>query len=322
MATKKAASTKKTTVKKPAVKATSNKTTVKTLRADDRPVTRTTERPVSRAAEVARTPRTRSALPNNIVNIVLVELFGTMMLTLAALFASKETGALYTGLTFAALTLVAAGVSGGHFNPALSFASWTMRRLRTMLLPFYIGAQLLGAMLAVILINVLTNNALRLNFDHMWFANFNWALFGVELVGAAVFMFALAAVRERTTLSASASALGSGLALVAGLVIASSLLATVQGAVDKTQVTVENDPATNKTVFKNVPQELRAVAPLLNPAVAVAATENTDSQLQNSGAQKDETRYSRFGMEVILSTLIGAALGGNLYRLVAGRRNL
>jgi len=314
MATRKAASTKKAPVKKPAVKSSPTKTTVKTLRSDDRPVVR--------AAEVARPVRTRSALPNNIVNIILVELLGTTVLTFAALFASKETGALYAGLTFAVLSLVAGAVSGGHFNPAISFASWTMRRLRTLLLPFYIGAQLLGAMLAVIIINVLTNNALKLNFDHMWFSQFNWAVFGVELIGAAVLMLGFAAVTNRTALSQGSSAFGAGLSLVVALVVASSLLATVQGAVDKSGVSVENDPKTNKTVFKNVPVELRAAMPVLNPAIAIAATENTDSQLQNSSAQKDEVRYSRFGMEVILATLIGAALGGNLYMLVAGRRNV
>lgn len=314
MATRKAASVKKATVKKPAVKATTNKTTVKTLRTDDKPVVR--------AAEVSRVSRTRSSLPSNIVNVILVELFGTTVLTFAVLFASKETGALYAGLTFAVLSMVAGAVSGGHFNPAISFASWTMRRLRTLLLPFYIGAQLLGAMLAVIIINVLTNNALKLNFDHMWFSTFNWAIFGVELIGAAVLMLGFAAVTNRTTLSQGSSAFGAGLSLVAALVVAGSLLAIVQGAIDKSNVSVENDPKTNKTIFKNVPVELRAAAPVVNPAVAIAATENTDAQLQNSSAQKDEVRYSRFGMEVVLATFIGAALGGNLYMLVAGRRNV
>lgn len=314
MATRKAASTKKATVKKPAVKATAQKTTVRTLRSDDQPV--------ARATEVARPVRTRSALPTNLVNVVLAELLGTTILTLAALFASKETSALYAGLTVVVLTLVAGAVSGGHFNPAITFASWTMRRLRGVLVPFYIAAQLLGAMFAVILINILTNNAFKLNFDHAWFSNFNWAVFGIEFIGAAVLMYGFAAANHRLGLSQGVQALGSGLALVVALVVASSLLGTVQGAVDKSGVSVENDPKTNKTVFKNVPAELRAAAPVLNPAVAIAATENTDSQLQSSSAQKDETRYSRFGMELIVATLIGAALGGNLYLLIAGRRNV
>jgi len=302
MATQKAASTKKATAKKPAPKATSVQTTVKTLRADDTSRTKTVSaNGVRRAAK---------SLPNNIVNIVLVELVGTMILTLVALTAFKETGALYVGLAFAVLSVAAAAVSGGHFNPAVSFGLWTMRRLRSILLPFYWGAQFLGAMLAVIVMNVITNNALKLDFGHSWFNSFSWPIFGVELVGAAVFMFGLAAVLTRTSLSEGSNMLGRGLALVVGLVVASSLLGAVQGAVDTTAI----------TAVEKVPHELRVKSATLNPAVALASTEQTDSSFTGTKGT-DEKQFSRLSMEVILATLIGAALGGNLYLLVAGRRN-
>lgn len=303
MATQKAASTKKATAKKPAPKATSVQTTVKTLRADDMPRT-------SKSANASGVRRAAKTLPNNIVNIVLVELLGTMILTLVALTVFKETGALYVGLAFAALSVAGAAVSGAHFNPALSFGLWTMRRLRSILLPFYWGAQFLGAMLAVILMNVVTNNAIKLNFEHFWFNSFNWAIFGVELVGAAVFMFGLAAVLTRNNLSEGSSVIGRGVALIVGLVVASSLLGAVQGAVDTSAI----------TAVEKVPHELRVKSATLNPAVALASTEQTDSSFTGSRGT-DEKQFSRLSMEVILATLIGAALGGNLYLLVAGRRN-
>lgn len=305
MATRKAAaSTKKATAKKPAPKATSSQTTVRTLSA-------ARKEPVS--TNVTAMPsriRRPAALPGNIINIILAELVGTMILTFAALFAGKETGALYVGLTLFVLVLSAGIVSGGHFNPAVSFAAWTMRRLRTALLPFYIVAQLLGGMLAVIVMNVLTNNALKLNFDHMWFGQFNWAIFGVEMIGTAVFMFGLAAIITRPSASQTKNAIGAGLSLVVGAVVATSLLATVQNSIDTSKI----------TAIEKIPHELRVKAATLNPAVAIAATEQSDGSFTGSRAATTEKQYSRFGAEVVLATLIGAALGGNLYLLVAGRR--
>lgn len=304
MATRKAASTKKATAKKPAPKATASQTTVRTLRADAKaPVSTNVTAMPSRV-------RRPAALPNNIINIVLAELVGTMVLTFAALFAGKETGPLYVGLALFVLVLSAGIASGGHFNPAVSFGAWTMRRLRTILLPFYIGAQLLGGMLAVIIMNMLTNNSLKLSFDHMWFGTFNWSIFAVELIGTAVFMFGLAAVMNRPSASQTRNALGAGLSLAVGAVVATTLMTTVQGAIDTSAI----------TAIDKIPHELRVKGATLNPAVAIAATEQTDGSFTGSRAAKADKQYSRFGAEVVLATLIGAALGGNLYLLIAGRR--
>ncbi len=200
MATKKAASTKKTIVKNPAAA----KTTVRTVRANAKPV----------STPVVRT-RKESVLPNNIVNIVFAELVGTFILTLVALLTFKETGALYVGLAATVLTLAVGAVSGAHINPAVTFGLWTMRRLRSILVPFYWGAQLLGAMLAVIVINWLTNGFLKLNFDHIW--SMDWTVFAAELVAAAVFLFGFAAVTSRRELSTGSRAVGVGLSLLVGI---------------------------------------------------------------------------------------------------------
>lgn len=309
MATKKAASTKKATAKKPAPVAT--KTTVRTLGADEKSAKVTkpvvTEKPVVAHAAPAKV-RASQTLPNNIVNIVFAELFGTFALTIVALLASKETGSLYTGLFVAVATMAVAAVSGAHFNPAITFAKWTMRQLKSILLPFYWGAQFLGGMLAVIVINWVTGNALHLDFSHI--GNMNWSLFGVELVGGMVLMFGWAAASNRHTLDAWGKALGAGLAVAVGLAAAASLLATVQGAVDTSQI----------TSIDKVPHELRIKSAVLNPAVAIAATEQNDSSFTGSHADKNEKQISRLSLEVVLGTLVGAALGGNLYLLIAGSR--
>jgi glycerol uptake facilitator-like aquaporin len=298
MATTKAASTKRATAKKPAAA----KTTVRTVRAAAKPEVRSVVSSVSRESKSVK-------LPDNIVNIVFAELIGTFILTLVALLAFKETSALYVGLTLALLVVAVGTVSGAHVNPAVTFGLWTMRKLKAVLVPFYWGAQLLGAMLAVIVTNWMAGGSVKLNFDH--FTQLNWSLVGVEFVGAAVFMFGLTAALARTDLSASARALGVGFSLMVGLLVSGTLLASVQAAIDTSKITSVAD----------VPHELRIKGAALNPAVAIAATESTDSSFTGTRAANTEKQYSRLGLEVLLGTLAGAALGGNLYRLVVGRKN-
>lgn len=300
MATTKAASAKKTT-KKPATKQAKTTTTVRTVKADAEHAKKSIVQPLSAL-------RKGQKLPGNIVNIVFAELFGTFGLTLVALFSSKETGALYTGLFLAVGAVALSAVSGAHFNPAVTFAKWTMRQLKGILVPFYMGAQFLGAMLAVIVINWLTSNALRLDFSHLW--NMNWAIFGVELVGALVFMFGLAAATNRKSLSPVGSSVAAGLSLTVGLVVAASLFANVQGGIDTSSI----------TSIDKVPHELRVKGATLNPAVALAATEQTDNSFTGTAADKNTKQISRFSLEAVLGALIGAALGGNLYLLIAGSR--
>jgi aquaporin Z len=293
MATKKAASTKKPTVKNTAA----SKTTVRTVRADAKPVST----PVVRTRKV-------SVLPNNIVNIVFAELVGTFVLTLVALLTFKETGALYLGLAFTVLTLAVGAVSGAHLNPAVSFGLWTMRRLRSILVPFYWGAQLLGAMLAVIVINWMTNGYLKLNFDHIW--SMDWTVFGAELVATAVFLFGYAAVTSRRELSTGSRAVGVGLSLLVGVLAGGSLLATVQSSFDTSKWASVND----------IQHSYRVKSVAANPAVALATTEATDSSFTGQRSDSKEKMYSRFTAELVLGTLVGAAVGGNLYLLVAGAR--
>ena len=294
MATKKAASTKKTTAKKPVAA----KTTVRTVRADAKPAN----------TSVVRT-RKESLLPNNIVNVVFAELVGTFVLTLVAMLTFKETSALYAGLTFGVLALAVSAVSGAHFNPAVTFGLWTMRRLRTLLVPFYWGAQFLGAMLAVIVINWMTGGFLKLNFEHIW--SLDWAVLAAELVATAVFMFGYAAATHRVSLTGASRAAGYGLALVVGLVAGGSLLATAQGSYDTSKWASVND----------IQHGYRVKAVSANPAVALATTEATDSSFTGQRGDNKEKMFSRFTSEVVLGTLLGAALGGNLYLLVAGARH-
>lgn len=306
MATKKAASTKKATQKKPA----SAKTTVRTVRAEAKPSTPS----VVRTASVSR--RSGVKLPSNIVNIVLAELVGTFVLTLVALATFTETGALYVGLAFAVLVLVIGGVSGSHINPAVTFGLWATRRLRTVLVPFYWISQLLGAMLALIVTNWVSDSSTSLSFGHFW--SWSWGIFACELVGAAIFLFGFVAVLNRRELVGGARAFGIGLALVAGLVAGGSLLSNLKTQdVATYQKSAQAAQSKTNASSPDVPYSAYVKGVTVNPAVALATTNHSDSDLGLSTT--NTTTYSYFTAPVILGTLVGAALGGNLYLLIAGR---
>lgn len=328
MATKKAASTKKATAKKPAAA----KTTVRTLHAEARPakVTKVAQ-PAPKTVVRPVTPPVRheskSVLPTNIINVVFAELVGTFILTLAAVLpfsvglggVNGVVSAIGVGLTLAVLVVTLGAVSGAHFNPAVTFALWTMRRLRAVLLPFYWGAQFLGAMLAVIVINWVSNNSLGLSFNHIW--NFNWAIFAVELVGTAVFLFGLAAAVSRRELTVGARALAIGASLALGAIISSSLLtsaiSTATANYQKAAAAAQQD--SKATSQPTIPYVVYVRGATLNPAVSLASTEKTQSELSGTTSDTKEATYSRFTLEVVLGTLLGAAVGGNLYLLIAGR---
>ena len=308
----------KKTVKKASTKAPAKKAAAKT----------SVEKEVVAKAEVKITAPIVSAkldtkLPSNLINIVLAESIGTFILTLVALFSASVLAPLYVGLTLMVIVMTIGAISGAHVNPAVTFGLWTMRKLKTVLLPFYWGAQFLGAMAAVVLIGSLTNGGFSVHFDQ--FTNFSWGIFTVELIGMATFMFGIAAAISRKDLKVAGKAVGIGVSLSVGLFIAGALMSYVQNiayakhAEAQQNATAETQTNTNNP-YKQYPREVHISGATLNPAVALAVTEKTDTQLQSSSPLPAENEkahaYTRLSLEVIAATLIGAALGGNLFLLV------
>lgn len=239
--------------------------------------------------------------------IILAEIIGTFILTLIAILTLQQVAPLYVGLTVTVLVLAIGAVSGSHVNPAVTFGLWSARKLQTKLLPVYWVAQFVGAILAVLILGAF-GKGYGLDFSN--FGTINWGILGAEAVGAAVFLFGLVAVVSNAALSQLAKAFGIGLSLTLGLLASGSLYTALQGSVDTSKVNVSD--------IKTIPREYLVKGTVLNPAVALAVTENTPSQLSGYSASKStDTKYSRLGLEVILGTLIGAALGANLYLLVA-----
>lgn len=85
--------------------------------------------------------------------VLAAEYIGTATLVMVALVLTETTGVSYfigtsLAVALAALVLVFGAISGGHFNPAITFGMWTARRISTLRAVTYVAAQLLGGMTA------------------------------------------------------------------------------------------------------------------------------------------------------------------------------
>jgi aquaporin Z len=85
----------------------------------------------------------------------IVEFIGTMLLAIAISFTGNP---LAIGLMLMALIYVGGHVSGGYFNPVLTIAGWMRDRLSTKDFCIYLAMQTVGACVAVIFFNVITQN--------------------------------------------------------------------------------------------------------------------------------------------------------------------
>ena len=325
MATTKA--TRKTSTKKPTTRAAAaktapakSKTTVRTVSAKPAPVVTTAK------------PKRESKLPGNLANVMLAEVFGTFILALVALMTVADVTPLYIGLTFGLLFMTLGLVSGSHLNPAVSFGMWAVGKLKALMLPFYWLAQVLGAMAAVVVMHLVSGKNFGLDFSR--FTEFSTPVFMVELIGTAVFLFGLVSVLNRVDLSPVGRALGVGLSLFAGLVVAGSLYAPVPAAAEADYLRQlqdvaarsgnEGQPDLAQLREVAVPSAMLVGGATLNPAIALAATESTNVNdiferygINDAAAtEEDQPSYSRIGVEVIVATLLGAAIGAYATRLV------
>jgi len=79
---------------------------------------------------------------------VIMEFLGTFIFTLALALSSEP---LPIGLALMAMIYVGGHISGAHYNPAVSLASWVQRGLNNEALLSYLGAQILGALAGLML---------------------------------------------------------------------------------------------------------------------------------------------------------------------------
>jgi len=150
------------------------------------------------------------------IAMLLAEFVGAGVLTLVVLAVQRSTigvpyfVALAAGLAVAALTIVFANVSGGHFNPAITIGLWSTRKVKTLAAATYVVAQLLGGWAAYGIYTYFVNNSLQTIGGH-----YTARVLIAEAVGAFIFAFVWAAVAAQRL---SAAWVGAALAL--GIVVA------------------------------------------------------------------------------------------------------
>lgn len=221
MATKKAGSTAKKTIRS---KSQPAKTTVTTVKASEtRPET-------AKSSTVSR--RLGGDRRTVLAAALIGEFIGTFLLASAYLVTKGEP--LYMGFVLVALVLTVGTLSGAYLNPMLTVGGWVTRKLGHLRAVSYIVAQLLGAGAAYVVLSAFTNGyhvegstAAALSqqtLDVFKVAaltdNNHWYVFFAELLGSSIFAFAVAGVVRNKSADRTAKALQVGLGLFVGALIA------------------------------------------------------------------------------------------------------
>lgn len=218
MATKKAASSaKKSSAKQTsAKKQTTNVTTVKAV--ESRP-TMPTKMASKRSVKFSL-----SGTP--LVAALIAEFLGTFIF--AGAVVAFQGNVLFVGLALVGVVLAAGTVSGAYVNPALVLGAWLTRRMTGMRAAAYIVAQILGAMLALVVLSMYVHNAPAMSSQAAQLgqsapdlfkaatlpAGKEWFVFLSEFIGTLIFGFAVAgATREKKDRTAASLTVGLGVFL-------------------------------------------------------------------------------------------------------------
>lgn len=164
------------------------------------------------------------------VGAFLAEVIGTFMLAAVVIAVSGQQ--LFVMFALIAIVLVVGNLSGAHLNPAITFGAWLTRQISGIRAIGYVIAQFVGAMLAVVALNALLGGAPeQQGFMGQAPSLFKasplvegkeWYAFFSEVLGAALFGFAVAAAFKHKEQMAAAFTVGGGLfigLLVGGMTV-------------------------------------------------------------------------------------------------------
>jgi len=192
MATKKPAASTRKTAKKPASTAKKTSTKVTTVRAAAAPAAR---------ARSARFTFSRSPL----LAASVAQFTGTFLLATVVIAASGQP--LFVMFAALAVVLVVGGISGAHLNPALTVGALATRRINLARAVSYVVAQVLGALLALVVLNTFVSAAPEVSESAKAFGQAaptlfsapaltsgkEWTVLAAELLGSVVLAFGVAA---------------------------------------------------------------------------------------------------------------------------------
>lgn len=255
MATRKAGTAAKKTVKKSTAAKPSTTTNVTTVKA----VSTSPTKPAVSRKKIDYAADAR---------ILAAEFIGTFML--ASIYIITKGEPLYLGFALIAIVLSVGALSGAHVNPLLTVGAWVTRKMSAIRALAYIVAQILGAVAALGLLTTFIAAAPAPAADSQQALmggaqtpelykiaqigdvakNKEWYVFFAEIVGALIFSFAVArAWQTMRTRSSTATAFNVGLglfvaALVAGVAasyvsanaVINPALALAVGAIDWTKI--------------------------------------------------------------------------------------
>jgi MIP family channel proteins len=111
-------------------------------------------------------------MPQRLTSVLVAEALGTFLfvfigagsVVLASSIQGADTGGLVAvafahGLALAVLISALGPISGGHFNPAVTFAVWITGRIEPVRAALYVAVQLIGALLAALALQLVFNVA-------------------------------------------------------------------------------------------------------------------------------------------------------------------
>ena len=148
------------------------------------------------------------------------ELFGTFALSFVVLISLNSHFTVATpvlaALVLGVFVYTIGHISGTHINPAVTIGLWSIKKIETKEAVFYIIAQFLGGILALILGHILLGNISTV-------ANAQSIYIGIaEALGTMLFTFGIASVVYKKTPN-DVSGVAIGTSLLIGIVISASL---------------------------------------------------------------------------------------------------
>lgn len=235
---------------------------------------------------------------------LIAELGGVFVLTTIAMSGDNP---FFMGLAFASLAFGLTAISGSHLNPAVTLAMWATKRFKGLNVPFYLFAQFIGALAAVVVSHLMSGEKLAIDFSN--FGSLDWRVLTAEIIGAVVLAFGFLAAANRGV-NEVARAFGVGLALVTAIVVSTMILA----------------PAVRTEAGKEKPNQYITgiTGTVVNPATAAALTQKSQPVQDLTGAQSQtdsEAPKSRLTWETLLGPLVGGVVGGWIYVGLARSRD-
>jgi len=235
MATKKAASaTKKSANKKPTTKkqTTTKVTTVKAVES----------RPAAQAATASSKRSVRFGLSRTpLVAALVAEFIGAFIL--AAVFLAGSGNPLLMLFAVAGVALAVGMVSGGYANPAVVVGAWVTRRMTLARAVGYIVAEVLGAMLALVILNMYVSSAPAETSNMLSSGSAGvqlfsaatisdgkqWFVFLSEFIGTMIYGFAFASALREKRNNRTTYALTIGIGAFLGLMVATYAATSILG---------------------------------------------------------------------------------------------